>query len=255
MEQIIENTNTENSENTEEDSGQYIRLKVCNKCKIERDTTQFFKDKSKKDGFHTICKICRKEYQKEYYEENKDRISEQHKQYNKENKDKIAEKVKIRRLNNIEKVRVKRKEKYQETREESIEYSRRYNEENKDKIKEARRLYYLKNSEDIKRKSSEHKHLNRDRYNALSAKRNAQKLNATPKWLTKDQLEEINDFYIMAKMFQIYTGLKYHVDHIIPLQGLDVCGLHVPWNLQILEASENISKGNREYPDELPILN
>ena len=84
---------------------------------------------------------------------------------------------------------------------------------------------------------------NRPKRNALVAKRKAAKLNRTPSWLSQDHLEQIEELYTMAKMFEMYTGQQYHVDHIVPLQGKNVSGLHSPWNLQILPAKENMSKG------------
>lgn len=70
---------------------------------------------------------------------------------------------------------------------------------------------------------------------ATSAKRRAKKLKATPSWA---DLEAIKEFYKNCPE-------GYHVDHIIPLQGKEICGLHVLNNLQYLPAKENISKGNR----------
>lgn len=78
-----------------------------------------------------------------------------------------------------------------------------------------------------------------------SNKKRAAKLNATPSWLTTSQLDEIKDIYKSAKELQKVFPWKQHVDHIVPLQGKDVCGLHVPWNLQILRAEQNLTKGNK----------
>jgi hypothetical protein len=79
--------------------------------------------------------------------------------------------------------------------------------------------------------------------NARAAKRRANKIQATPIWLTPDHIQEIQDFYLMAKQLEKVFPWKQEVDHIEPLQGVDVCGLHVPWNLQILPMANNRSKG------------
>lgn len=85
---------------------------------------------------------------------------------------------------------------------------------------------------------------NKDYYNAKNAKRRAAKLERTPSWLIESDWNRINGRYALAQHMQHLTGDIYHVDHIIPLQGDEVSGLHVPDNLRVVLASENLSKGN-----------
>lgn len=64
---------------------------------------------------------------------------------------------------------------------------------------------------------------------------------ATPKWANK---VEIRKFYAEAKIMTRATGLRHTVDHIIPLRGETVCGLHVHNNLQVILHEDNVRKGN-----------
>ena len=84
---------------------------------------------------------------------------------------------------------------------------------------------------------------------AVSASRRAGKRNATPKWLTKIDISSIEELHTICLLFRMYTGQEYHVDHIIPLNSDIVCGLHVPWNLTVLPAKENMVKQNKFYPE------
>jgi hypothetical protein len=68
---------------------------------------------------------------------------------------------------------------------------------------------------------------------------------ATPRWLTKDQQESITSVYRSCAKMNMEGSIRYHVDHVVPLGGKNVCGLHVPWNLQIIQAVDNLRKGNR----------
>lgn len=86
---------------------------------------------------------------------------------------------------------------------------------------------------------------NPDKANARAAKRRAVRLRATPAWLTNNDYREILGYYTDAQKLSEQNGIDHVVDHIVPLQGKDVCGLHVPWNLQTLTKYENASKGNR----------
>lgn len=70
-------------------------------------------------------------------------------------------------------------------------------------------------------------------------------MNRAPLWLNQAHWAEIEGMYHFAKVMEQITGQKYHVDHIEPLQGRDVSGLHVPWNLRAIPARENMRKSNR----------
>jgi hypothetical protein len=86
----------------------------------------------------------------------------------------------------------------------------------------------------------------RKRYD--TAKRRAALLSRIPKWITPDELWFIHEIYALASLRTRVTGFPWHVDHIIPLQGAIVSGLHVPSNLRVIEGHQNIAKGARYLP-------
>jgi len=103
-----------------------------------------------------------------------------------------------------------------------------------------------KNKEFIRQRIRRHQKNNPHIWNALSAKRRASKLQATPLWANKEQIDSI---YYLASINR-KAGHDVQVDHIVPLRSHRVCGLHCESNLQLLQGSDNISKGNRHWPDQ-----
>ena len=87
---------------------------------------------------------------------------------------------------------------------------------------------------------------NLDKHRANAARRKAVKVGATPKWANEFFISEA---YRLATLRTKVTGLPWEVDHIVPLRSKKVCGLHVEHNLRVIQASKNLSKGNRYWPD------
>lgn len=120
--------------------------------------------------------------------------------------------------------------------------------------REAGSKYYQDNKEQVsayrvttneKERQKKWRQANQHVKNYHTAAYRAQEKLATPKWLSKEQLLEIRALYKEAKRLSKDTGIQHHVDHIMPLNNENLSGLHVPWNLQILTARDNITKSNR----------
>jgi 5-methylcytosine-specific restriction endonuclease McrA len=109
-----------------------------------------------------------------------------------------------------------------------------------------RSVYKILNKERLNAKSRKLARLNKAKIAFKAAKKRACKLQATPKWLTEEHKKQISEFYELAhELAWLNEGEVFHVDHIIPLKGTNVCGLHVPWNLQLLPAHKNLKKSNK----------
>jgi hypothetical protein len=185
-------------------------MRRCGKCKQNKPLHAFNKSKTGSNGYYFYCRGCASEVRKLWYTKNKTKRIRQTKEYASKN----SEKYKI--------------------------LKHRWYENNKTYFRAHCANYEKKNPE--LRKSIAKKYYSSPRGLAKArnqtAKRRARKLRATPPWLTSTHLKEIEAIYKNCPK-------GFHVDHIVPLQGKNVCGLHVPWNLNIVSAKENLTKGNK----------
>lgn len=148
------------------------------------------------------------------------------------------------RANNREASRAIYAKSYQENKEQILaqnkldtsknnEYSRAYRENHKEKRRLMGQAWRAKN---------------KDKVTFYANARRAMKMRATPKW-AEDEWEQILALYAEAARLQEETGVKYHVDHIIPLKSDLVCGLHCLANLRVITQRENNQKCNKFDPD------
>ena len=172
------------------------------------------------------CKGCEKIRVAKYYQANKEKIAADNAAYHKANKEKINASKAAYYKANKEKIAA-------------------YRQANKEKIVARSTAYHKSNREEINAKVAAWSKSNPDKINTNAANRRASKLQRTPDWLTPDDQLWIAWHYRHAKAMEEHTGIPHHVDHIHPMQGTIVSGLHVPINLQVIPASENLSKYNR----------
>lgn len=137
------------------------------------------------------------------------------------------------------------KKHYEKNKQAKIEYQRKWREKNREYHRKYSKQWNNANKEAAKLKLQNWYKNNpgkRTYHSSLRKKRIAQ---ATPDWLSAEQLIDICTEYEICAWCNEVTGEVYHVDHIVPLKGKNVCGLHVAWNLRVIPAKENMSKGNK----------
>lgn len=173
-----------------------------------------------------VCLACDRELSKSYREGNKAKELDRHKAYRETNKTKISKASKAYYVTNKTKINAA---------------SKTYREANKAVVLEKDKARYVVNKERKLAQQAEYRKSNPDKVTAKLAKYRASKANATPKWA---DLDAINAVYRQAQLLRD-IGLDIHVDHIVPLHGKNVCGLHVHQNLRAILASENLSKSNK----------
>lgn len=202
-------------------------MKECIDCSI-KETPQWYSGPKCKSCYRKQHREGHKEaYQqrdKTNYENNKEFYKVRQKTYYVANAAKIKKDVKAHR----DLVGAQRRDGYIQT----------WRESNREKCSNYTRAYKSKYPEKVKKSQDSFVKRNLHKYAEREARKRASQLDATPKWLNADQLAEIK---------QIYKNCPsgFHVDHIVPLLGQNVRGLHVPWNLQYLPALENMRKGNK----------
>ena len=134
----------------------------------------------------------------------------------------------------------------------------KYREDNKEKRKIEKRKWNIENREHVNKMSSEWQKNNleyakkRNKKYQLTEKgkitkqasRDTYRARCKESSMNRFDMKNIAKVYRQCKELSVSTGVKYHVDHIVPIRHNDVCGLHVSWNMAVITAKENLSKTN-----------
>jgi hypothetical protein len=166
---------------------------------------------------------------KAYREANKERLKAYGKAWQEANREKCREAARKHREANREKERARQREVKRKWRAANRET-------HLERLREAGKKHRAANLENERARSRLYYANHPEQAQARAVRRRALKLSACPAWVDRKAL------------LAIYEGCPpgHQVDHIAPLKGKNSCGLHVPWNLNYLPASENISKSNRQ---------
>lgn len=219
----------------------------CTRCGLVKERGEFHKAAKGASGLQSSCKACAREYARSWRADNPQKAAEYTRRYELKDPERrkamraISDAAYAPRRLELARVREERdrdkrnamaRERIAKNRDKHNEKSRRWRQANPEKSKAAMRRWQQANPGRVK---------------ANTARWRKAIDEATPAWANQKKIAE---FYETADGLSMLTGEWYHVDHIVPLCGRTVRGLHCEANLQVLPGIDNIRKGNRHWPDQ-----
>ena len=207
-----------------------METKPCTRCKKVKLLSEFGIDSRLKSGIRADCKECNRLLALKYRNENLEKARASSRNWAKKNPKKATEN-KLRWA--------------KENREKVLQQGKEYHARNRGNRLAAQKAVRAANPEKYRELTKVWRKENMGYVLAKNAERRAAKMQRTPAWLTEIDLKNIKALYIKARQKTESTGEPWHVDHIIPLQGELVSGLHVPSNLRVIPGIENLKKRHK----------
>jgi len=225
--------------------------KVCTRCQIAKPVSEFSPCKRYRDGLFCYCKACDRARIAERRAADPARAKEISARTVEKHRDAINAHKRARRAANPVASKLQRKLQYQKHKAKENAASRAYKAVNRDSIRQKRADDYWRDPETARAKQMAWRRANPEAARAWRMARIAAGKNATPVWA---DLDAVKLAYVAADFLMQVTGDWYEVDHVVPLQGAIgrkhvVCGLHIGYNLQVIERSANRRKSNQTWPD------
>ena len=219
---------------------------LCRCCAIEKPMSMYEKVGN---SYRKLCKECRAEQQKRWKSEHKEELADKRRKWVEKNKDYLDAYMIEYRERNKETIRQKNKILFDERKDFYNSQRRAKAKANPEHAAEMMRKSYLKHREKRLLSMQEYGKANPHVIQKRQVKRRTAAKNSVVNWN-----QEWNDFVaqeagILRTQRNLTTGIKWEVDHIVPLNGKSVCGLHVAENLAVIPMYLNRSKRHKFNPD------
>ena len=176
-------------------------------------------------GSCTECLAARRrEYMREWSEKNPEAKKQRAAKWYQKNREEVIERVRANYYKDVD-----------ASRQRARDYAETHKEEAKTRIKK----WSQENPERKRQNDKAWVAANKERAHSLKAKYRAARRQACPPWVDDEHMARIHEIYRLRREISDRTGVVHEVDHIVPLQGKIVCGLHVWWNLRVIPREEN----------------